>query len=127
MRDILSEKNSLLYNVCVHDYIHPVSDFNHTLVNQNQREKKMPQPQKTYHQNEGRMYIAPDNIKAFDAMPMAPSHAGILNLIREAKDANHHWADAALAEICFITGINYKFIRLSAPLVCVEKHDIVMS
>lgn len=51
-----------------------------------------------------------------------PSHAGILHLIREAKDAGHIWADCALGELAMITGVNYTFVRRSA--FDFQKHEI---
>jgi hypothetical protein len=43
---------------------------------------------------------------------MLPSHAGLLALIREAKDRGHIWADCALAELAIYTGIPYAFRRI---------------
>lgn len=120
MRDILSEDNSLLYNVCVHNYIAPAREICNIMVNDNHKERKMPQS----HTINNRRYIAPNHIKPFNAITQVPSHTGILALIREAKDNNNHWANAALAEISFITGINYKFVPSSRAWDYAQKYEI---
>lgn len=66
-------------------------------------------------------YRIPDHIKGPEARDF-PSHAGILHLIREAKDAGHIWADCALGELAMITGVNYSFVRRSA--FDFQKHEI---
>lgn len=40
-----------------------------------------------------------------------PSHAGILQIILDAKDNGHIWADSALAEIGQLMGVHYIFAR----------------
>ena len=40
-----------------------------------------------------------------------PPHAGVLELIRQAKERDHPWADGALAQIGALTGLNYAFKR----------------
>lgn len=35
---------------------------------------------------------------------------GILQVIGEAKTNNSHWAEQALAEICLLTGRDYRFV-----------------
>lgn len=52
-------------------------------------------------------YVMPANL--LPKIKREPSHSGLLELIRRAKDNGDIWADAALAEISFIMGIDYSF------------------
>ena len=49
-------------------------------------------------------------------------HAGILNVITDAKNKGSLWADTALGELCLLTGKNYQFTRRTA--LDFERHEI---